>query len=75
MDFEGPAFCVLAHDQGNGGCLVQDAAAVSSRGGILVYFNVDGRIRDAVAKATASRSIRPLTHKPTRAMPINEAKS
>jgi uncharacterized protein len=49
-DFRGTSFCVLAHDQGNGGCLVLDAAAITSTGGILVYFNVDGRIQDAVAK-------------------------
>jgi len=47
--FEQFDFAVLAHEQGNGGCLIPDAGAVS-RGGILVYFNTDGRIRDAVAE-------------------------
>ena len=47
--FEQFDFAVLEHEQGNGGCLIPDAGAVS-RGGILVYFNTDGRIRDAVAE-------------------------
>jgi predicted enzyme related to lactoylglutathione lyase len=51
--FDGFSFAVLEHDQGNGGCLVPNAAEVSATQGILVYFNVDGRIRDAVAKAEA----------------------
>jgi uncharacterized protein len=42
-------FCVLEHHDGNGGCLIIDPAKVAA-GGILVYMNVDGRIRDAVAK-------------------------
>jgi predicted enzyme related to lactoylglutathione lyase len=44
QDFD---FCVLEHHDGNGGCLVIDPGKVSA-GGILVYMNVDGRIRDAV---------------------------
>jgi predicted enzyme related to lactoylglutathione lyase len=47
-------FCVLDHEGGNGGCLVIDPKAISSTGGILVYLNVDGRIRDAVAKVETS---------------------
>lgn len=42
-------FCVLDHHDGNGGCLVVKPDEVST-GGILVYLNVDGRIRDAVAQ-------------------------
>ena len=42
-------FCVINHQEGNGGCLVQKADQVSSTSGILVYFNADGRIQDAVA--------------------------
>lgn len=45
------SFCVLDHHDGNGGCLVRHADQITSTGGILVYFNVDGRIRDAVAEA------------------------
>lgn len=43
-------FGVLEHDQGNGGCLVPDPDAVNRDGGVLLYLNVDGRIRDAVAQ-------------------------
>ena len=46
-DFE---FCFIAHDEGNGGCLLPGADEISSTGGILVYLNVDGRIRDAIAQ-------------------------
>jgi hypothetical protein len=51
QEFDGSAFCFLEHDQGNGGCLVPGQAQISSAGGILVYFNVDRRIRDATAQA------------------------
>jgi predicted enzyme related to lactoylglutathione lyase len=43
-------FAVLDHQEGNGGCLVPGKEQITSTGGILVYLNVDGRIRDAVAK-------------------------
>jgi len=49
VDFQGTVFCVLDHDQGNGGCLIANAREVSPVG-ILVYMNVEGRIRDAVAQ-------------------------
>ena len=42
-------FCVIEHKDGNGGCLVKDEAEIAA-GGILLYLNVDGRIRDAVSK-------------------------
>jgi uncharacterized protein len=42
------AFCVIEHEQGNGGCLIVDPAKVSP-GGPLMYMNVEGRMRDAVA--------------------------
>jgi hypothetical protein len=29
-------FCVVAHNQGNGGCLVVKPAEISSTGGILI---------------------------------------
>jgi predicted enzyme related to lactoylglutathione lyase len=46
--FENYKFAVLEHGgDGNGGCLVPGAKEVSPIG-ILVYMNVDGRIRDAV---------------------------
>lgn len=47
--FESFDFAVLEHAGGNGGCLIVDPGAVT-RGGILVYFNTEGRIRDAVAE-------------------------
>ena len=44
-------FAVLEHGpDGNGGCLIPNAKEVSAVG-ILVYMNVDGRVRDAVAQA------------------------
>ena len=43
-------FAVLEHGpDGNGGCLIPNPKEVSAAG-ILVYMNVDGRIRDAVAQ-------------------------
>lgn len=48
--FEETKFAVLEHEQGNGGCLVPNAEEVSAKAGILLYLNVDGRIRDAVAQ-------------------------
>lgn len=50
--FDGFSFAVLEHSEGNGGCLVPGADQVSSDKGILLYLNVDGRIRDAVEKVT-----------------------
>ena len=44
-------FAVIDHEGGNGGCLVIDPAAVTAAGGILVYFNADGRLTEAVAQA------------------------
>jgi uncharacterized protein len=49
--FDNFSFCVLDHHDGNGGCLVPNAQEVSGNAGILVYMNVDGRIRDALAQA------------------------
>ncbi|HYR34599.1 MAG TPA: VOC family protein [Burkholderiales bacterium] len=44
-------FAVLEHGpDGNGGCLVPNGKEVSPVG-ILVYMNVDGRIRDALRQA------------------------
>jgi predicted enzyme related to lactoylglutathione lyase len=53
--FEGYSFCVLDHAEGNGGCLVPGKSQISSNAGILVYLNVDGRIRDAVAQVERLR--------------------
>ena len=43
-------FCVFGHEDGNGGCLVEKPEEVAGDSGILVYMNVDGRIRDAVSE-------------------------
>jgi predicted enzyme related to lactoylglutathione lyase len=53
MDFEGVSFSVLEHDEGNGGCLVPKPGEVTADKGILLYLNVDGRIRDAAAQVKA----------------------
>jgi predicted enzyme related to lactoylglutathione lyase len=42
---------VLEHHDGNGGCLVHDPESITRQGGILVYLNAAGRIRDAVRQA------------------------
>ncbi len=47
--FDGFEFAVFEHEDGNGGCLVPDAGNVCEKGAMM-YLNVDGRIRDAVAK-------------------------
>jgi len=48
--FQDSAFYVLDHAGGNGGCLVTSPPEVGA-GGVLVYLNVDGRIREAVKQA------------------------
>jgi len=50
VSMEGLEFSVLEHDEGNGGCLVQRPDEVTADKGVLLYLNVDGRIRDAAAK-------------------------
>ncbi|MBM4130728.1 VOC family protein [bacterium] len=50
---QGVRFGVLEHEQGNGGCLLVDPESITDRAGIMVYLNVDGRIRDAVAQVQA----------------------
>lgn len=41
-------FGVLEHEEGNGGCLVPNPEEAGAPGGILVYLNVNGRIRSAL---------------------------
>jgi predicted enzyme related to lactoylglutathione lyase len=43
------SLAVLEHESGNGGCLVLNKEEIAS-GGVLIYLNVNGRIRDAVSK-------------------------
>jgi predicted enzyme related to lactoylglutathione lyase len=40
---------ILEHDGGTGGCLVLNKEEITG-GGVLLYLNVNGRIRDAVSK-------------------------
>lgn len=47
---DGISFCVLDQKGGNSGCLVLNAKEISSGAGILLYLNVNGRIRDAVVQ-------------------------
>jgi predicted enzyme related to lactoylglutathione lyase len=49
-DFGGCSIGILDHQDGNGGCLVVNPSEVSANTGILVYFNVDKRIKNAVAQ-------------------------
>lgn len=53
-EFGETKFAVLDHQDGNGGCLVPGEDQITSTGGILVYLNVDGRIRDAAANVQAN---------------------
>jgi len=48
--FDDFQFGVLDHEQGNGGCLIPNESAISGSQGILVYMNVDQRIRDAITQ-------------------------
>jgi len=48
--FDDFAFGVLDRHGGIGGCLIPKASEVSATAGILLYLNVDGRIRDAVGQ-------------------------
>jgi len=45
-------FSLLDHEDGNGGCLIPGPEEISSTGGILLYLNVNGRIRDAASQVT-----------------------
>lgn len=53
-EFEGLRMGFLEHDQGNGGCLYINPDEITSTGGLLVYFNAEGRIRDAVGQVHES---------------------
>ena len=50
MEFSGIQFSVIEHKDGNGGCLVPKPDEITSDKGIMLYLNVDGRIRDAAAQ-------------------------
>ena len=60
--FEDCSFCVIDHQDGNGGCLVLNKEEISASG-VLIYLNANGRIRDAVSKVVpAGGSIVKDTH-------------
>lgn len=44
------AFATIGHSDGSGGCLYPDSDYVPSDSGPLVYFNVDGRLEEAVSE-------------------------
>ena len=46
---EGFSLGILEHGEGNGGCLVLNKEEIAA-GGVMIYLNVNGRIRDAVSK-------------------------
>lgn len=49
-EFDGFQMGVLDHEHGNGACLYVKPEEISPTGGLLVYFNAEGRIRDAVSR-------------------------
>lgn len=53
IESEGVTFAVLEHEHGNGGCLVPNESEISSTHGVMVYMNVNGRIKDAVSKVSS----------------------
>lgn len=55
-------FSMFEHGEGNGGCLIVKSEEISAVG-TLIYFNVDGRIRDAVSQvATLGGKVLQETH-------------
>ncbi len=46
QEYDGYAFAVMHHTDGNGGCLVPKPEDITDKG-ILVYMNAEGRIREA----------------------------
>ena len=50
QDMPGITLAVIDHVDGSGACLVPSHEPIAQAGGILVYFNVTGRLRAAVAE-------------------------
>ena len=50
QDADGARIGVFEPQGGNSGCLVPDPEQISETAGVLIYLNVDSRIRDAVLK-------------------------
>lgn len=59
---DGYEFCILDHKDGNGGCLFINKDEISSNSGIMLYLNVNGRIKDAEEKAVkkGSKILKPI---------------
>lgn len=51
QQFNDVEFSVLEHNNGNGGCLIPRPEEIAPESGILVYFNVHGRLHAAVEQA------------------------
>ncbi len=49
--YEEQRFAVIDHGPGNGGCLIPMPEQAGRDSGLLIYFNAEGRIREAVAEA------------------------
>lgn len=45
------SFCVIASNGGNSGCLILNESQAEGSNGVLIYLNVEGRIRDAITQA------------------------
>ncbi len=43
------SFAVISHEDGNGGCLIPSKEEIAA-GGVLIYLNVNGRIREAISR-------------------------
>jgi uncharacterized protein len=52
--FDGWEFAVIEHMDGNGGCLVPSPDEIAPDKGVMLYLNVNGRIRDAAAQVDAN---------------------
>ncbi|MGV6851367.1 MAG: VOC family protein [bacterium] len=50
IETQGFKFAVLEHEEGNGGCLLPNQNDISAQQGIMVYFNVNGRLQSAVTQ-------------------------
>lgn len=50
QEADGVTYCVFDHLGGNSGCLVPGKEEINSNAGILLYLNVENRIRDAVTQ-------------------------
>jgi len=52
VQLEKMELAIIEHNAGNGACLVPDKENISAKG-CLIYFNTDGRIKEAVKQTQA----------------------